>query len=233
MSKLGELFTDDYNLETLTAVAAVLALPLAASAALVGLNIGKLTGLTVMGVEVILFPLWLVANSIREAGTAAQGRIFANGMPTTRCLRLRENNGYEVDARRERLQRISGVTLLTKRQEQAHSDEADQRILDAVSIAKEKMRSKKNYLLLRRDNKAYGFWRNMYAMRWTGFGISLLSAVIAAVATFVSDNKALPAAALAVALLMAAYWLMAANERRVTAAGERYRDQFFKSLTTL
>ncbi len=233
MNRLGALFKDDYNFEALTVVALAMIMPMGISAVLLGLNITKLVGLTVLGVEAVMFPLWLMTNSIREAGRTLEKRMFAGWLPTVQCLRLRDHSGYEVNARRDKLQQLSGVTLLNKRQEQARPNEADERIRHAVDIVKEKMRDPERFMLLRRELKAYGFWRNSLAVRRWALLIALSGAVVSVVFLIASSSPALPLMALVVNLLACVYWQFIVREQCVIEAAERYKDQFFKSLMTL
>ncbi len=233
MTKLSELISDDYNSVTLTTVAAAVVAPAIAVAAILGFDAHCLVGLTVLGFEIALVPLWLVTNTIRDAGKNLASRIFASGMPTTRALRLRECSGYETNSRRALVERHSHVQLLSREAELSDPDDADQRIVIGIDIIKEQMRDPERFKLLRRELKSYGFWRNIVAVRWWGLGVAAASACISTAVAWHSGLSTLSAAALCISLLGCVYWILVPSKRRVTQAADRYMEQFYKSLTTL
>lgn len=233
MTNLNRLFKDDYDRETLLMVLLSLtAVPIIVGA-LLGLNVSVIFGFAVFGIEVVSVLFWLLSNSVRDAGKALEKRTFIDGMPTTVALRLRENDSFTTTTWRSLVQDKSGTTLLTKRQEMNRPVDADERIEYAIGVLREQMRNVAKFKLLRRELKTYGFWRNMVAMRWWGFGISALSALVAGLCTIASETKALPFVALAVALLGCLYWVFIVRPPRMLAAAERYKDQFFRSLSLL
>lgn len=233
MSKLGELFSDDYNFETLVVPAMVIALPVMAVLSLFGLNISWLIGFAVLGVQVLLFPLWLMASWIRDSGKKLEGQLFPGGQPTHTSLRLANGSGYELQTRRQRLEAVSGVRLSTLRQERANPAEADAKIRDAMGVAREKMRDPVKFKLLRRELKSYGFWRNMAGSRFIGLVTTGVCALLAIGVLMLSNNSKIPVAALFCAAVMFIYWLLVVNDSKVIQAAERYKDQFFNSLTLL
>jgi len=235
MTNLSQFFTDDYDRETLmTPAMAIVTVPIIV-AALLGFNINILSGIVVLGVEIGALIFWLAANTIRDAGRALEKSLFNGVFPTTQCLRLREHDDYETKSRREQLQRISGVTLLQKAAEIRDPHEADQRIKHAIDTAKEKMRDPKKYYLLRRELKSYGFWRNIVAVKWWGFNVTLLSGLCATVMLYFSpaETKSLPYISVLISLFGCFYWLFIVNKERVIAAADRYKEQFFKSLSII
>lgn len=233
MSKLGELFSDDYNFETLVVPAIVIALPVMVVLALFGLNVSWLVGFAVLGVQILLFPLWLMASWIRDAGKKLEGRLFADGQPTHTSLRLANGSDYDLKTRRQRLETVSGVTLATLRQERSNRTEADARVRDAMAIAREKMRDPVKFKLLRRELKSYGFWRNMAGCRTLGLMTTGICVLLSAGAILLSSKIKLPVAALACAAIMFVYWLLVVGDMKVVQAAERYKNQFFNSLATL
>ena len=233
MSKLGELFSDDYNFETLVVPAMVIAIPIMVVLGLFGVNVSWLVGFAVLGIELVLFPLWLMASWIRDTGKALELKLFPNGLPTHTALRLTNGSDYDARTRRQRLEAVTGVALATLQEEQADSDDADARIRDAMAVAREKMRSTADFKLLRRELKSYGFWRNMAASRRLGIWTTSACALLAVAALFVMSAVKLPLAALVCSTVMLSYWLFAVGNGKVSSAAERYKKQFFNSLTTL
>jgi hypothetical protein len=233
MSKLGELFSDDYNFETLVVPAMVIAIPIMIVLALFGINVSWLVGFAVLGIQLVLFPLWLMASWIRDSGKKLEARLFPNGQPTHTSLRLSNGDDYDLRTRRQRLETVSGVALATLQEEQADALDADAKIRDAMAVAREKMRDPKKFKLLRRELKSYGFWRNMAGTRTLGIVTTGICAVLSVGAFLLSDTKKLPIAALVCAVAMFLYWLFAVNNGKVTQAADRYKNQFFNSLATL
>ena len=233
MINLSQFFTDDYDRETLLVPAMSTVTVPVIVATLLGFNINILFGIVVLGVEIGALIVWLAANTIRDAGRALEKNLFNGVFPTTQCLRLREQDDYETKARRDLLQRITGVTLLQKAAEIRDPHEADQRIKHATEIAKEKMRDPKKYYLLRRELKSYGFWRNIIAVKWWGFNLAVLSVLCAVVLLYFapSSSKSLPYIAVLVSLFGCFYWLIVVTKERVITAADRYKEQFFKSLS--
>ncbi|MGD8373811.1 MAG: hypothetical protein PVI21_03050 [Candidatus Woesebacteria bacterium] len=71
----------------------------------------------------------------------------------------------------------------------------------------------------------------MVAIRWWGLGASILSLSTAVAAVAMMASKILPVIAVGVALLVCAYWSFVVHNERVLTAAERYKEQFFKSMT--
>lgn len=232
MRKLGRLFADDYEREVaLSPALAVVATPVAV-VTILGFNVSVIVGLTVLGFEFSALLLWILANTIRDAGKKLEKRLFGGVFPTTQSLRLKDSSGFKLEARRALLIKCTGITLLTKQQELRDASEADERITYAINIAKEKMRDAKKFKVLRRELKSYGFWRNMVAIKWWGFGLALSSLVISGVFVFNSGYVSyLPILAFTVSFLGCMSWLLIVRDSRVTDAAERYSEQFFNSLS--
>lgn len=233
MANLGELFSDDYNFETLVMPAMAIAIPIMVVLALFGLNVSWLVGFAVLGVQLVLFPLWLMASWIRDEGKAVEARLFADGQPTHTSLRHANGNEYDIRTRRQRLEAISGITLATTQEEQADKADADARIRDAMAVAREKMRDPAKFKLLRRELKSYGLWRNLRGARMLGITTTAGCLLLSAGALLFMDAKKLPLAGLLCAAVMLLFWIVAVNDKKVVQAANRYRDQFFNSLTTL
>jgi hypothetical protein len=233
MASLGELFSDDYNFETLVVPAMVIALPVMVVLALFGLNISWLVGFAILGIQVLLFPLWLMASWIRDAGKKLEARLFADGQPTHTSLRLANGSSYDLQTRRQRLEAVAGVKLATLHQERANPAEADAKIRDAMAVAREKMRDPMKFKLLRRELKSYGFWRNIAGCRTLGLLTTGVCVLLSIGAILLSTSIKLPVAALACAAAMFLYWLLVVSDEKVIQAAERYKNQFFNSLATL
>lgn len=233
MSKLGELFSDDYNFETLVVPAMVIAIPIMVVLGLFGLNINWLVGFAVLGIQVLLFPLWLMTSWIRDAGKDLEKRLFKKGMPTNVALGLSDGNGYNSRTKRQRIEAVTGVALANDKLERDDPAEAEARIADAVAVAREKMRDPMKFKLLRRELKSYGFWRNLVACKPIGLWTAASCSVISIGGLWLSDSKKLPLACLTCSVAMLIYWLIVIKDAKVLKAAERYSNQFFNSLATL
>lgn len=233
MSKLGELFSDDYNFETLAVPAMVIGIPIMVVLALFGLSISWLVGFAVLGVQIILFPLWLMVSWIRDQGKELEAKYFPDVLPTHSSLRLTGKNDYDLITRRRRLEAVSGVKLASAFEERNNRADADAKIRDAIAIAREKMRDPVEFKLLRRELKSYGFWRNMAASRVLGITSTAACVIIASVMLLLSDSRKLSVAALACSGVMFIYWFMIVNQKKMQLSAENYKKQFFNSLATL
>lgn len=233
MANLGELFKDDYNFEALAVPSTLAVLPIIGTAALLGFNVSIMTGAIIVGVEVLLYPLWLMANIVRNMGRALESKRYATGVRTTAYARLADKKAdYMVRTHRARLEEVSGVKLLSRQQEARNPSDADARIIDAVNTAKEHMRSTE-FKILKRELKSYGFWRNMLAIRPIGLTLTITAELVVLFIGLLSQPNWLLVAAGALNALFALMWCLLITGRNLDDAADRYCEQFYKSLSLI
>jgi hypothetical protein len=140
---------------------------------------------------------------------------------------------YELTSRREKIEAVTGIKLAAKELEASDPKSARECINHAVGKIREMTRDPEKYKLLRRENKGYGFWRNVVAMRPVAITLSLIAAMLSLVLMAALHDTKLPVAALVISIATCAYWITIAKPSRVEDAAERYKDQFFNTLMSL
>ena len=235
MNNIVSLFTFDYDRETQLVPALALMLPPVISLNLLGVNVGNAVDTTIGGISLGAIVTLLIATLIRDNGKAFARRYFKGYATTVTCLRLRENTGYTVNERRSKLEAVTGVQLLTRQQEKARPAEADERLQHAVNTARNMMRDQKRFPLLWRELKSYGYWRNMYALKWWGIGLAILGILAPIAVMSVAPHGHHPARIVAVlaGIVGLQFWTFGVMQVKFVAASDRYTDEFYKGLFQL
>jgi len=185
----------------------------------------------------------LLADIVRRLGRKEEKLLWAmwEGPPTTRWLRLREpsDNAVRRDRWRRAVASVSGETLLSLRSERSNPAKADQTIETATEDIRRRTRDRARFALLFSENCAYGFNRNLYAVRWVGRGVSLVCAL--ALSTNVARQEALSGdngltppniIGLAVLLALVGIWFWP-SEARVRDAADRYASELMQAAVAL
>jgi hypothetical protein len=183
----------------------------------------------------------VVAILVRDAGRAAQPRLWAawGGPPTT--SRLRWSSGAPEAAVRRLHERVESAThepLPDAATEAGDPAEADRRYEEAVAVLREKTRDPATFPLVAAENADYGFRRNAYGVRWIGATVALVG-MIASVAFAVlgSGSSAtrvqrwLPAAVVCGLCLI--FWLAVVRSTWVRRAAENYADRLLGAIDVL
>lgn len=232
-------FTDDYDFETLTAPAIITGLPVMIALTVLGFSLDNILGFSVLGVSIVTFLLVPTSAAIRSRGKVVEAELFPDGMPTTDMLiAMPSGADEELRARRQLTSELSGITLLSF--SQARHDRAKERgvIERSVGVLREKMRGS-SFKLLRRELKSYGYWRNMYGLRWLGLCLSLVGFIAVCLFTVSSvpfnDTTTWTTNLIAVAAIISfvCFWLFNVRKEKVKRAASNYAKQFFLSLTIL
>ncbi|AXS81887.1 cellulose-binding protein [Marinobacter sp. Arc7-DN-1] len=121
-----------------------------------------------------------LSNWVSNRGNRMQTRLFSKwgGAPTTLLLRHSDSklDDYSKQRYHQNLEgRINGLSLPTRQEELADPRCADARYESATNFLRENTRDKKKYPMIYTDNVAYGYARNLLALRDLG----LVSAVVA------------------------------------------------------
>lgn len=192
--------------------------------------------------------IYALASVARGRGKLLEEQLVKSwgGMPTTIALRHRDNFLDSVSKARyhEAIRSKLGIEMPTPTEEGANPAKADDMYLGATRRLRELTRGDKH--LLMKENIAYGFHRNMLAMKTIGIVTStigiLYGLLIGKALSFDSPyfNLAnLPNIGLAagvtllVSLSLLSTWLFYFNERAVRRVGFAYAERLFECLPTL
>ncbi|QET02993.1 hypothetical protein FOB72_13670 [Cupriavidus pauculus] len=189
-----------------------------------------------------------LASVARGLGKRLEGRLVAKwgGLPTTIILRHRDRHldDYSKARYRSVIEAKLGVKLPTVDEENAEPDVADQMYDGVTRHVRELTRGKEHALLLK-ENIAYGFHRNMLAMKPLGvitslvgmlFGVMISGMVQLSPFQIHADKVASPGAAggitLVVSIVVFASW-MYFTEDHVKRIAYTYAERLFESLTVI
>lgn len=181
------------------------------------------TLVTAMGLPLAL------AEWVRRRGQLLQSRLWATwgGNPVVVALR-----GEGLIARRRRSALAAATGLPVDHPSHSAFEEA---AANAVTRLISAIRDASRYPLVLAENKAYGFARNLLALRPVGLFVSAL-AVSAGIALIVISTQldaiSTPGTALGTAAAVAAlgFWQWYPSEYRVRAAANDYRDRLLEAL---
>ena len=192
--------------------------------------------------------IYALASVVRGRGKQLEEQLTKSwgGMPTTIALRHRDSFLDKVSKARyhDAINSKLKIKIPTAEEEKANPEQADSIYLGATRRLRELTRSDKNLLL--KENIAYGFHRNMLAMKGVGivtsmFGL-LYGAAIGKILVFdppyiVFTNMAdpgLPAGlSCLVALGLLAVWMFYFNESAVKRIGFAYAERLFEALSNI
>ncbi|WP_186151745.1 hypothetical protein [Burkholderia gladioli] len=247
MTTILELVKDPYERKARVIPGLLVALPVVVPLVCVyGAKNPLLTG--VIGLLGGCGAIYALASVARGRGKKLEERLVAKwgGMPTTIALRHRDKFLDSVSKHRYHTAIMAklGIAMPTAEEELANPDKADDIYVGATKRIRELTRSNKQLLL--KENIAYGFHRNMLAMKSVGIvscllGIlyGLLIAKVLQVATpyFFPTHLADPGLAagltLLISLALLAAWLMYFDQGTVRRMGFVYAERLFECLPSL
>ncbi len=201
--------------------------------------------------------LTLVATCGGVTALAAVGRVLGKGLeqrmvrrwgglPTTLILRHRTGhfNPYTLARHHDRLANLAGLVLPTALGEKADAADADARYAAVTDRLRQATRGR-NFPHLRRENIAYGFYRNALALKPIGLLFCLATLLGGAVLAGVVTGRPLAidwsrltspgvpgAVAMVSALVLALLWF-AVTRAGLKRVGTAYADRLFECLDTL
>ncbi|WP_242540508.1 hypothetical protein [Trinickia mobilis] len=192
--------------------------------------------------------IYALASVARGRGKRLEEKLLDRwgGMPTTLILRHRDGFLDSVSKNRyhDGIKAKLGITLPTPDEERRDIAAADDVYIGATRLLRELTRGKANALLLK-ENIAYGFHRNMFAMRPIGalacvlgimLGLVLSKTVQFHPVAFDVLNLASPGASggmtLVVSVALLFFWWHF-NEDQVKRIGYVYAERLFESLNSL
>lgn len=247
MMKLIEQLKDPYERKARVTPGLLLALPLLVPlVAVYGPKHAVLTGvLAVLGGCGAIFAL---ANIARGRGKALEEALVKRwgGLPTTILLRHRDDffDRHTKERYHEAIRAKLGIPIPSAAEEAVAPDGADQAYIAATRRLRELTRG--DTKLLQKENIAYGFHRNMTAMRPVGvvscllgltYGL-LVAGMIRPTEPYVDLTKIVdPGLAAGVTMLISAAllasWLFYFNPSAVWRVGCVYAERLFERLPSL
>jgi len=190
---------------------------------------------------------YLTASFARNCGKKYEASFLkrTGGWQTTVLLRHRDETIDRLTKSRyhHALHGLSGVPLPTSQAELQAPDEADQAYRSATKVLIERRRGKE-FRTLHSENAAYGFWRNLAALRPITVCLSFLMIAIALV-MFLEHDKNIASLSAVVASLFAypqgvqtiAYEILCilvsmfvVNDHVVLTSARTYAEALFKTL---
>lgn len=182
----------------------------------------------------------VVAAVARSAGQAAQDTLFPDGLPTVQGLRHRQaTTTAELADRHAAVTAATGVELPDAETEAADPAEADGVYRTAVDRLRAATRDQGRFELLHRENRHYGFVRNLYGLRTLGLATAVVGTAAGVVLAIVAVaggrglDTGLAVAAIVVGLAclyLFAVWL---TPGRVEGPARAYADRLFEAARTL
>lgn len=247
MKTIFELITDPYERKARVAPGLLVILPILVP--LLGVHGEKNPVLTsVIGLLGGCGVIYALASVVRGCGKKLEERLIAKwgGMPTTIALRHRDKFLDSVSKQRYHTEIATklGITMPTAEEELASPDKADDIYVGATKRLRELTRSNKQLLL--KENIAYGFHRNMLAMKPVGIVSCLLGILYALLIAkslqvtplhfdlmHLADPGLAAGLALSISLTLLTAWLWYFNEDAVRRIGFVYAERLFECLPSL
>lgn len=191
---------------------------------------------------------YALASIARGRGKQLEERLVAKwgGMPSTLALRHRDDFIEPMTKQRYHglIQTKLQLQMPTAAEEAAAPDAADAAYRAATRLLREKTRGDKSLLL--KENIAYGFHRNMLAMKWFGvftsllgitLGLALAGAVVLAPLAFNVKELVEPGLAGGLSLAVGGFsllgWLLYFDEDVVRRMGFVYTERLLEKLSAL
>lgn len=247
MKNLFELITDPYERKARVYPGLLVTLPLIVPLLLVyGAKHPALTG--ILGLLGGCGAIYALASIARGRGKILEEILVKRwgGMPTTIVLRHRDKFLDSVSKQRYHtlITTKLGIPMPTSGEEEADWDRADDLYIGATRRLRELTRTNKQLLL--KENIAYGFHRNMLAMKSIGILSCFLGIfyglLIAKILQFVPPYLypiylATPGLAaslsILISLVLLAAWLLYFDQNAVKRMGFVYAERLFECLSSM
>lgn len=247
MIAIAELVKDPYERKARVVPGLLVALPvLVPLLSVYGAQHPLLT--SVIGLLAGCGAIYMLASVARGLGKKAEERLVKQwgGLPTTIALRHRDKTWDRVTkkAYHDLILSKLGIAVPTKDEESQDPEGADEVYVGATRRIRELTRSDRK--LLMKENIAYGFHRNMYALRPIGI-LSCLAGLIyglliakvmhvnpPGVSVWRIADPGLPAGlTLLISCSLLVAWLFYFNKDAVRRIGFVYAERLFECLRTL
>lgn len=192
--------------------------------------------------------VYALASIARGRGKKLEEQLVRKwgGLPTTIVLRHRDNFFDRITKKRyhEDIETKLGIGMPTPQEEEGNPAQADEAYAGAARRLRELTRSDKKLLL--KENIAYGFHRNMLAMKGPGiltsliglaYGLIIAKALSLRPFTLQPEQLADPGLAagvtLATSILLLAAWFFYFDADKVRRIGFVYAERLFEHLPSL
>lgn len=186
------------------------------------------TGLT--GAAVVMGLPIALAEWIRRRGQRLQTELWNawGGNPVVSSLRA---DGLIAERRRQALAQATGLPVndLTHPEFEEVANNAVKQLITRIRAVSQ------SYPLVFKENKAYGFARNLYASRRIGLrssGVTIVAGGVLMVASthYAPIHTVGTGIGTGIAAAMTAFWIFYPSEERVRAAARDYRDRVLEAL---
>ena len=228
MSGVGSFF-DEYSLKARVWPAAIVASPALTLLAFTP----KASVTALVSGAVFLAMTMLAVQLILHSGHRTEARLVAawGGMPTTKMLRTSNSDAPRLVAERRRhVERATGLTLPTAEDERASPTHADQEYAHAVGRCIDLVRDERSSRLLKVENIAYGFRRNLRSARAAGIIVALM-AFVAGVGLGIFLHAPTPGVVAGTySLVLLIVWVFAIRDNLVRDQSEKYAQSFFRTV---
>ena len=174
------------------------------------------------------------AEFVRQQGVRLERRLTRRwgGMPTNAQLRLTSRDMAAVLRRRAALELATGYELPDPVAESKSAVDADIEIERVVRLGAARIRDTKvEAHLVHQENIAYGFRRNLRALKPLGLTSAALSVAIALVAAW--NETTILTFVLALDILLAILWIAVVRDEWVHDQAKKYAERFFVAIETI
>lgn len=186
----------------------------------------------------------LLEQVVRAQGKRKEPSLWKvwRGAPTTRMLRHSEAE-LSSDVQRRRLHEmlkalVPAVQMPTKGREERDPEAADEAYEEYVRYLRNATRDEKKFPLVLSENIHYGFARNIWAMRYLGITISVVSVAVSGwlvrVAWLQSNPLWIAGSIVVVAeVVLCAWWVLGVTPAWVLVFARAYAERLFEACDTL
>lgn len=182
----------------------------------------------------------LLAAMARSAGRTVEETVFADGLPTLKRLRHREaTTRAELAELHAVVERAADVSLPSADEEAADQQEADGAYRVAVSKLIAASRDQDRFGLLHKENRNYGFIRNLLGLASMGRVLSVIGLVagivllVVALVRGVSLDIGLAAVAVVISTIGCYVFFAWLGPSRLSAPANAYADRLFEAAREL
>ncbi len=183
------------------------------------------------GGAALLFPIvYFIAYQIgRDSGKSKEKDLWDKwgGAPTTRFLRHSNKEYDHVDREviHRKLENMN-IEVPTSAQEEANKTYADACYMTAVFVLRERTRNKDNFPLVFSTLTIYGFYRNLWGLKWAALAIMLVSFAGYAISTIQDCLSRSEIASISAAVMINTgllyIWVFKVRAAKVKQAAEEY-----------
>lgn len=179
---------------------------------------------------------YLLSHLARDSGKQAESGLWRRwgGKPTTQRLRfITAPNRITLERYHRKLEALLGRSFPNEEEERNNLVQSEEVYDAAVTLLRDRTRSRKDFPLIYKELVNYGFRRNLYGMRRAGIVITVLSSV-ASTAELLSQvtsatGPVMPWVSLVFGVIMLTWWCFRINHKWVREAGFEYADRLLEA----